>query len=89
MSTTDPSALDGNAAAGAFTALFGTDVTTAVIICAHCGREDVFARHVAYVQGPGIILRCPGCTDVVARLVQTPDSTWLTLSGSTSWRLPV
>jgi hypothetical protein len=88
MSEPGSTALDGNAAAGAFGALFGTDVTTAVVVCAGCGQQDVFARLDVWVDGPGMVVRCPGCEAVLARLVNAPDSTWLELSGSASWRLP-
>jgi hypothetical protein len=88
MSDPHDTALDGNAAAGAFGALFGTDVTRAVIVCAGCGQQDVFARLSVYSHGPGVVVRCHGCEAVLARLVNAPDSTWLELSGSASWRLP-
>ena len=88
MSEPTSTALDGNAAAGAFGALFGTDVTTAVVVCAGCGRQEVFARLDVYMHGLGVVVRCHGCDDVLARVVQSPDSTWFELSGSASWRLP-
>ena len=88
MSNTDAAPLDGNAAAGAFGTLFDVDVSTVVVTCSGCGGQDVFARQDAYVKGPGVVIRCNGCHDVLARLVRTPDSTWLELSGSTSWRFP-
>ncbi|MGN6250930.1 MAG: DUF6510 family protein [Marmoricola sp.] len=88
MNFTDPAALDGNAAAGAFAAVFGADVAAAVVQCAHCHRRDVVAQQVAYLGGPGVVLRCSGCDGVLARIVQAPTSWWLDLSGSASWQLP-
>ncbi|WP_432479273.1 DUF6510 family protein [Nocardioides sp. GXQ0305] len=88
MSDRETDALDGNAAAGAFGAVFAADVTTAVVVCAGCGHRDVFARLAVYARGPGVVVRCHGCDTVLARVVETPDSTWVELTGSASWRLP-
>ena len=80
-------ALDGNAAAGAFAAALGRDVTTADITCATCSDRSLFAQKRAYLDGPGATLRCPSCGQVLARLAATPHGTWLSLAGSASWRL--
>jgi hypothetical protein len=81
-------ALDGNAAAGAFAAVLGGDVTTDDIVCGHCDDRSPFARKHSYLDGPGITLRCPGCGQILARLATTPHGTWLSMAGSASWRLP-
>ena len=86
---TEPTHLDGNAAAGAFSEVLGFDVTTATLICAGCGRVGVFAESHVYHRAPGIVVRCPGCEHVLARLVQTPTHVCLDLSGAQSWRIPV
>ena len=54
-------ALDGNAAAAAFLAVLGVDLTTTAVTCASCGRESPFAATRAYVSGPGVTVRCPSC----------------------------
>ena len=79
-------ALTGSAAAGAFADVFGVDVSAVEVRCAGCGNSSVFARALAYLAGPGITVRCPGCAHVLARMVRTPDDVWLSLTGSASWR---
>lgn len=88
MSKADTSALDGNAAAGAFGAVFAEEVTTAIVTCRTCGRGAALGAQDAYVRGPGVTLRCSGCSGVLARVVNTASETWLELRGSTSWRFP-
>jgi hypothetical protein len=85
---TEPTHVDGNAAAGAFADVLGFDVTTAMLTCAGCGVVAAFAESHVYHRGPGIVVRCPGCDDVLARLAQTPTDVWLDLRGAQSWRIP-
>ena len=40
-------------------------------------------------KDPGLVGRCPGCEDVMVRLVRTPDAAWLDLSGVTTLRIPM
>ncbi|MGA8117379.1 MAG: DUF6510 family protein [Actinocatenispora sp.] len=79
---------DGNALAGLLADTFGTDLTTSTLVCATCGRTGRLAEQHLYDTGPGQILRCPGCTQIVARIAQTPTGTWLDLRGTTSLRIP-
>ncbi len=81
--------LDGNAAAGAFSAALGVDASMIDIVCAGCGDRAPFAEERAYVEGPGTTLCCRRCASVIGRLATTPAGTWLSLSGSESWRLPI
>ena len=85
---TEPTYVDGNAAAGAFAEVLGFDVTTATLTCAGCGGVGVFAETHVYQRAPGIVVRCPGCDHVVARLGQTPTDVWLDFRGAQSWRIP-
>jgi len=80
-------AVDGNAVAGSFGEIFAVDVTSVQVTCRHCGASNPFAHEKAYVRGPGTVLRCVGCTSVLARLVKTRDATWLDLSGSSAWQI--
>ena len=86
---TEPTHVDGNAAAGAFADVLGFDVTTATLTCAGCGRAVAFAESHVYDRAPGIVVRCPGCEHVLARLVQTPTDVRLDLRGAQSWRIPL
>jgi hypothetical protein len=76
---------DGNALAGVFQDVFATEMTTVKRHCASCGQEHPIGAHRLY-SGAGAVLRCPGCGDVGAVVVEMPDHYVLTLQGG--WRLP-
>ena len=82
-------ALDGNAAAGEFSYALGVDASMIYIVCAQCGHQAPFAEERAYLEGPGTTLCCQRCASVIGRVATTPAGTWLSLSGSESWRLPI
>jgi len=82
-------ALDGNAAAGAFSVALGVDASMIDIVCAGCGYQAPFAEERAYLEGPGTTLCCRRCASVIGRVATTPAGTWVSLSGSESWRLPI
>ena len=86
--THDDSHLDGNAAAGVLGEIFGRDVTEALGGCRECGRRSSLAETHAYLGGPGLVLRCPGCQTVVLRLVRTPSCTRLDTGGLSYLELP-
>jgi hypothetical protein len=86
---TEPMHVDGNAAAGTFAKVLGFDVTTATLTCGKCCCARAFAETSVYHRGPGIVVRCPCCGDVLARLVQTPTDLWLDFSGAQSWRVSI
>jgi len=79
---------DGNIMAGPMAEVFAMEVTAAIARCAGCGRSTVVAELVVYGPDPGLVARCPGCGDAVLRLVHTPNSVWLDLSGMSTLRLP-
>jgi Family of unknown function (DUF6510) len=79
---------DGNIMAGPMAEVFAMEVTAAIARCGGCGRSTVVAELVVYGPDPGLVARCPGCGDAVLRLVRTPSSVWLDLSGMSSLRLP-
>ena len=76
-----PAPLDGNAAAGDLTDVFTFDVTTAVTTCASCRHTHPVATLRAYLQAPGIVLRCASCDAVQVRFVRSPERAWLDLRG--------
>lgn len=86
---TEEAHVDGNAAAGAFTEVLRFDATTATLMCAGCDRITPFAESRVYQRAPGIVVRCPGCYRVLARLTQTPTEVWLDLRGIQYWRIPI
>jgi hypothetical protein len=78
---------DGNAVAGLLATVFGADVTGSEERCAHCGTVSIIGTLRVYMRGPGIVVRCPACTDIVLRIVQTPSGVRLDLSGATGQTL--
>jgi len=73
--------LDGNAAAGALAEIYGDDMTTVLAECASCGKVDQIGGLMAFVHGPGIVLRCTACATVMIRIVQTPSRTLVDIQG--------
>ena len=74
--------LDANAVAGELQEMMGTDVTTFVARCAHCGNRDELGSLRAWTHGPGVVLRCIVCSEVVIRWVRRPDGARLDLRGA-------
>ena len=73
--------LDGNAAAGPLSEFFAVDVVSARGRCASCGRTAALATARLYPSSHGLLLRCPGCTEILLRLVDTGDRVCLDLHG--------
>jgi Zn finger protein HypA/HybF involved in hydrogenase expression len=72
--------LDGNAAAGMLGQVFAAEVTTATMTCGNCGMAAaVGAMHV--FRGAGIVMRCPNCDNVVAKIVEGATRMWMSFSG--------
>jgi hypothetical protein len=57
--------VDGNAIAGVLQDVFVREVTSARIACGTCGQVEPIGAEHAYMQAPGIVLRCRHCEDVV------------------------
>jgi phage FluMu protein Com len=74
--------LDGNAVGGVIASILGIDVTAVPGRCAHCGSVSVVASMRAYVRAPGTVLRCPVCEQVVVRIVETDEATYLDARGA-------
>lgn len=67
-------ALDGNAIAGALFEHFGTEMTSALGTCGHCGAIAHVAELRVYLRAPGTVGRCPSCGRVVLVLVRIGDT---------------
>jgi phage FluMu protein Com len=78
--------VDGSAVGGLLAAVFGRDVTAETERCAHCGTLSVIATMRVYSRGPGAVVRCPACTEVVLRIVETPTGLRIDVSGATHLR---
>jgi Family of unknown function (DUF6510) len=72
--TEDPLTLDANAVAGLLSDAFGAEMTATPGQCANCGNVAMVGTLIAYTRGPGVVLRCSVCAEVVIRIVETPDS---------------
>jgi Family of unknown function (DUF6510) len=81
--------LDGNMLAGPLREVFAAEIETAIERCASCGLTGPLAALHVYAHAPGLVARCPGCGEVILRLVRAPDSAWLDLRGATFLRVPL
>ena len=78
--------LDGNALGGMMLELFGSDMTTVDTMCGNCGAHEQMARVDVY-RGAGFVVRCRHCENILIRIVQGRDRTWIDLSGTASLEL--
>jgi hypothetical protein len=73
--------LDGNAAAGPLSELFAVDIVSALGRCASCGRTAALATTRLYPVASGFVLRCPECTEILLRLLDSGENVRLDLPG--------
>jgi hypothetical protein len=76
--------LDGNVAAGALSEVFALELTAARGCCGSCGAEAPLAEARAFVDAPGLVLRCASCDAALLVLVRADGRYVLSLSG-TAW----
>jgi hypothetical protein len=75
--------VDGNAIGALLMEVFDREATALEERCAHCGTVSVVGTLRVYMRGPGVVVRCPACTDVVLRIVRTPTGLRVDASGAT------
>ena len=80
---------DGNALAGPLAEIFTVEMTMARGRCAGCGRAGTIAEMRVYEKAPGMVARCPGCDEVLLRLVRTPDRAYLDMRGIVALEIPM
>jgi uncharacterized protein DUF6510 len=73
--------VDGNAIGGLLGELFAYEMTTARSTCAACGAVGEVGTLLAYVRGPGTVMRCPRCNAVLMRIVHGADRYWIEAQG--------
>ena len=73
--------LDGNAIGGLLGEIFRLEMTSAQGQCGGCGAVNAIGRVDVYVNAPGAVVRCPGCTQVLMRIVHGKGRYWIDLSG--------
>lgn len=74
--------LDGNAAAGILSEIFTLEMTGSSVECVNCGRQGEMGTLLAFMQAPGVVLRCPACEHIILRVVQTPTAIYLDVRGA-------
>ena len=79
--------VDGNAAAGILSEIFGAEMTASPTECASCGNEGALGTLLAFIEGPGVVLRCPACENVILRVVETPEAFVLDARGAVYLRV--
>ena len=80
--------LDGNAIAGLLQELFAVEMTTAIGTCGGCGTAGPVGAAHAY-RGAGIVLRCPHCDNVLAKIVKNDSQVWIDVRGIRTLELAV
>jgi uncharacterized protein DUF6510 len=76
----DERMLDGNAIAGLLQEIFAAEMTTAIGTCGDCGAPGPVGGAHLY-RGAGIVLRCPRCDNVLAKIVTNDSRVWIDLGG--------
>ena len=61
--------------------MLAVDPSTAVSTCAHCKNSAPLAEHLVYANAPALVLRCPGCLQVVLRCASDRAGVRLEMSG--------
>ncbi len=79
--------LDGNAAGGLLQEIFAEEMTACPTECAFCGQRGEMGRLLAFTQGPGVVLRCPTCGNVMVRIAMTPEAIYLDARGAVYLRM--
>jgi hypothetical protein len=74
-------AVDGNAIAGDLIEVLGVDLAATTCACAFCGASGFFAEAVVYMAGPGRVVRCRSCGEMIAVLVTIRGITCVDLRG--------
>ncbi len=79
--------VDGSGVGGLLASVFGGEMTATPGQCAHCNTVSIVGTMRAYTRGPGVVLRCPACAEVVIRIVETPTATIVDVRGVSYLRI--
>jgi hypothetical protein len=80
--------LDGNAAAGILQEIFVHEMTMARTTCGGCGAIEHMGGLAVYMGGPGTVIRCPACDNVLMSIVHGGGRYWIELRGIRSLQIP-
>jgi hypothetical protein len=89
MDTANDLRLDGNAAAGLLSEVFGPEATGAVTRCGNCGADGPVGTLMVYAHGMGVVFRCPRCEQVMVRIAHLREEVVLDMRGAVFLRLRV
>jgi hypothetical protein len=81
-------ALDGNAIGGMLHQVFGGEMTTALAECGGCGARAPLAECEVYLGGPGVVVRCRVCHNIVMVLVDVRGMICVDVGGLRELKLP-
>jgi hypothetical protein len=81
-------ALDGNAIGGMLHHVFGGEMTMALVECGRCGGRGPLAECEVYLGGPGVVVRCRVCHDILIVFVEVRETTCVDLGGLREIELP-
>ena len=87
MNDSPMSTWDGNTLAGPLSEVFTAEMTAATARCRGCGHTGAVAELKVYGPDPGFVARCPGCADVLMRIVRTTRDVWIDLGGVSALRV--
>jgi hypothetical protein len=79
--------VDANAIGGLLATVFGSDVTAMPGQCATCHTVSIVGTMRTYMRGPGIVVRCPACAEIMLRIVQTPSEVLVDARGVSYLRM--
>src|SRR3989304_5620728 len=74
--------------AGLLEEVFGWEITAQLTQCANCGHVAECGALLAFVGGPGTVLRCSVCKEVVVRIGRTDRAPYVDARGASFFRLP-
>ena len=81
-------ALDGNAIGGMLYHVFGGEMTMAQAACGSCRARGPLAECEVHLGGPGVVVRCRVCHNIVMVLVEVREMMCIDLGGLSALELP-
>ncbi|HVH54078.1 MAG TPA: DUF6510 family protein [Actinomycetota bacterium] len=80
--------VDGNAMGGTLSEVFAREMTPARMTCDGCGQMEPVGAEYAYLQAPGMVLRCSHCEQVLLVVTRANGTYLLSFRGVRWLELP-
>jgi hypothetical protein len=80
--------VDGNAMGGTLSEVFAREMTPAAMTCDGCGQVEPVGAEYAYLQAPGMVLRCCHCEQVLLVVTRAKGTYLLSFRGVRWLELP-